>query len=112
VKFSHEWLLDYVPVAAPPEEIGRRLTAAGLPLDGIAWRDSSNPRSAIYDLDVFTNRPDCMNHLGVARELAALYELALRPPAIRIPAGGPTTSQAVRPIRRAVRPRSAGGPFT
>jgi phenylalanyl-tRNA synthetase beta chain len=96
VKFSHEWLLDYVPVAAPPEEIGRRLTAAGLPLDGIAWRDSSNPRSAIYDLDVFTNRPDCMNHLGVARELAALYELALRPPAIRIPAGGPTTSQAVR----------------
>src|SRR5262249_25685366 len=35
-----------------------------------------------------------MNHLGVARELAALYEQPLRPPAARIPPGGPPTSEA------------------
>jgi phenylalanyl-tRNA synthetase beta chain len=96
MRFSHEWLLDYVPLAAPPDEIGRRLTAAGLPVDGIEWRDGADPRSAIYDLDVFTNRPDCMNHLGVARELAALFDLPLRPPAGRVQPGGPPTTEAVR----------------
>jgi phenylalanyl-tRNA synthetase beta chain len=96
MKFSHEWLLDYVPLAAAPDEIGRRLTAVGLPVDGIERRDENDPRSAVYDLDVFTNRPDCMNHLGVARELAALYDLTLRPPAGRVPPGGPPTTEAVR----------------
>jgi len=46
---------------APPW--GERLTAAGLPLDGIETRDGDT----LYDFDIFTNRPDCMNHLGVAR---------------------------------------------
>jgi phenylalanyl-tRNA synthetase beta chain len=96
MRFSHEWLLDYVPLTAQPDEVGRRLTAAGLPLDGLEWRDQGDPRSAVYDLDVFTNRPDCMNHLGVARELAALYDLALRPPAGRVPPGGPPTTEAAR----------------
>jgi len=96
LRFSHEWLLEYVPIDAPPDEIGRRLTAAGLPLDGIEWRDPAEPLSAVYDLDVFTNRPDCMNHLGVARELAALYDLTLRVPGARVPAGGPPTEDAAR----------------
>jgi phenylalanyl-tRNA synthetase beta chain len=96
VRFSHGWLLDYVTLAATPDEIGRRLTAAGLPLDGIDWRDKADPLSAVYDLDVFTNRPDCMNHLGVARELAALYDLTLRAPAGRVPPGGPPTTEAAR----------------
>ena len=96
MRFSHAWLLDYVPLTAPPDEIGRRLTAAGLPLDGIERRDPADPRSVVYDLDVFTNRPDCMNHFGVARELAALYDLALRPPSGRVPRGGLATTLAAR----------------
>ena len=85
-----------MPLTAPPDEIGRRLTAAGLPLDGIERRDPADPRSVVYDLDVFTNRPDCMNHFGVARELAALYDLALRPPSGRVPRGGLATTLAAR----------------
>src|SRR6266850_3650498 len=89
MKFSHEWLQTYVGIAEEPERVGERLTAAGLPLDGIETRDGDT----VYDLDIFTNRPDCMNHLGVAREYAALTSAPLRPPAVAIPAGGRATQE-------------------
>jgi phenylalanyl-tRNA synthetase beta chain len=34
----------------------------------------------VLDVDVTTNRPDCMNHLGLARELAVLFDRPLVPP--------------------------------
>src|SRR6266567_5634405 len=76
MKFSHAWLAEYVTIAEEPAVVGERLTAAGIPLDGIEAR----PDDRIYDFDIFTNRPDCMNHLGLAREYAALSGAPLRPP--------------------------------
>jgi len=32
MKFSHAWLRDYVDLPDDPQEVGRRLTAAGIPL--------------------------------------------------------------------------------
>src|SRR5256885_3884266 len=87
MKFSHEWLRSYVDIAEAPERVGARLTAAGLPLDGLEARDGD----ALYDFDVFTNRPDCMNHLGVAREYAALTASPLRPPDVSVQSGGRPT---------------------
>src|SRR3989454_8265012 len=89
MKFSHQWLQSYVSIAEEPAKVGARLTAAGLPLDGIETRGDD----AVYDFDVFTNRPDCMNHLGVAREYAALTEAPLRPPAVSVPSGGRPTQE-------------------
>jgi phenylalanyl-tRNA synthetase beta chain len=34
----------------------------------------------VFDLDVTTNRPDCLNHLGVAREIGAAYTAPIRKP--------------------------------
>jgi phenylalanyl-tRNA synthetase beta chain len=95
VRFSHAWLLEHVALEEPPEEIGRRLTGAGLPLDGIERRDPADPRSAVYDFDILTNRPDCMSHVGLAREAAALFGRPLEAPAPRLPAGGPATDSVV-----------------
>ena len=89
MKFSHQWLQSYVSIAEEPARVGARLTAAGLPMDGIETRDGD----AVYDFDILTNRPDCMNHLGVAREYAALTEAPLRPPSVSIPAGGRPTRE-------------------
>ena len=89
MKFSHEWLQTYVGIAEEPERVGERLTAAGLPLDGIETRDGDT----LYDFDIFTNRPDCMNHLGVAREYAALTAAQLRPPDVSVQATGPPTEE-------------------
>ncbi|HEU4401674.1 MAG TPA: phenylalanine--tRNA ligase subunit beta [Candidatus Polarisedimenticolia bacterium] len=76
MKFSHSWFKEYVTPAEDPAAIGRRLTAAGVPLDGLEGAGET----ALYDFDIFSNRPDCMNHFGLAREYAALTGSTLRRP--------------------------------
>src|SRR2546426_10496990 len=89
MKFSHAWLAAYVTIAEEPAKVGARLTAAGIPLDAIAVHSDDS----IYDFDIFTNRPDCMNHVGLAREYAALTGAPLRPPGVVIPPGGRPTKE-------------------
>ncbi len=74
--FSRNWLADYVDLPADAVELGRRLTAQGLAVEGMEERGDD----LLLDLDVTTNRPDCMNHLGVAREIAVATGAELRPP--------------------------------
>ncbi|HUD72510.1 MAG TPA: phenylalanine--tRNA ligase subunit beta [Dongiaceae bacterium] len=95
MRFSHAWIGEYVRLQEPAEAIGRRLTAAGIPLESIERPPSLEPGDAIYDFDILTNRPDCMNHLGLAREIAALYGTPLIPPAATIPPGGAPTAGVV-----------------
>ncbi len=63
---SWNWLKKYVAVTASREEIEQRLTMSGL----------NHEKSTAYgsdwaiDLDVTSNRPDCLAHLGIAREIA------------------------------------------
>jgi phenylalanyl-tRNA synthetase beta chain len=38
----------------------------------------------VFEFDVTTNRPDCLNHLGVAREVSAIYGTALRKPSFEV----------------------------
>jgi phenylalanyl-tRNA synthetase beta chain len=73
---SWEWLHDYVPLKAPLEEAVRRLTMAGLKVEsqtqvGTDWA---------IDVEVTSNRPDCLGHLGIARELAVLFGQPLELP--------------------------------
>lgn len=91
MRFSHAWLMEYLGTAEEPAKVGERLTDAGIPLDGIERRGDDS----LYDFDIFTNRPDCMNHLGLAREYAALTGTALRVPAAPIPPGGRPTGEVV-----------------
>src|SRR5271170_1478485 len=73
---SWEWLHDYVPLKAPLEEAVRRLTMAGLKVEsktqvGTDWA---------IDVEVTSNRPDCLGHLGIARELSVLFGQPLKVP--------------------------------
>ena len=74
--FSRNWLADYVDLPADPHEIARRLTAAGLNVEGVEVKGGD----FLFDIDVTTNRPDCMNHLGLAREAAVIFGNPLRRP--------------------------------
>ena len=59
------------------QQVATWLAAAGLPLDASeAWGADH-----ILDVDVLANRPDCMCHLGIARELAARCKRTLQVPA-------------------------------
>ena len=65
---SWNWLKDYVALDVEAAEVERRLMMAGLN------HESSEPvgDDLAIDLEVTSNRPDCLGHIGVAREAAVL----------------------------------------
>ena len=67
---SWEWLKDYVALDMPPQEVEQRLMMAGLNHEGTTKVGSD----LAIDLEVTSNRPDCLGHLGVAREIGVLFE--------------------------------------
>ena len=82
---SWDWLHEYVRPDATPAEVGEALMKAGLNLEEI--HDAAG--DAVLDLEVTSNRPDCLGHIGVAREVAALFGCVLTVP----PAEPRTSSQ-------------------
>ncbi len=86
MKVSLNWLTDYVDVSAmPAEELGEVFTRIGLCCDGIEQTEAD----VVFDLDVTANRPDCLGHVGVARELAAALRLELKLPDLSSVQTGP-----------------------
>ncbi len=75
MKFSRDWLADHVEVPAAPE-LAARLTAVGLAVEGFEQQGSD----FVLDVDITTNRPDCMSHRGLAREVAVATGSLLGPP--------------------------------
>ena len=47
---------------------------------GQKLKDYFGTKDVVFDLDVLANRPDCMGHLGVAREIAAISKSSLKVP--------------------------------
>jgi len=90
MQFSRDWLARYV--ALPPvAELAERLTAAGLTVDGV----ENAGDDVVLDLDVATNRPDCMNYLGLAREVAVLTGSVLELPEVEVEEDGERSADAV-----------------
>lgn len=84
--FSLDWLLRLCPADREIDRIVAALTGRGLTVD------SSEPSGDdhVLDIDVPANRPDCLGHIGIAREIAAAFGLQLAPPeADPEPAGQP-----------------------
>lgn len=52
---------------------------------GTPVNDVLPPEDVIFDVEVTPNRPDCLSHLGIARELAAFFDLPLQYPEVRGP---------------------------
>ncbi len=82
--FSLEWLLRLCPVQAAPEKIAELLTSRGLTVDAL----SGEGDDAVLEVDVPANRPDCLGHLGLARELSAATSTPLAPRDGATPAQG------------------------
>ncbi len=91
---SWNWLKQYVPLDMPLEELERRLMMAGLNHEGT---EEVGGDLAI-DLEVTSNRPDCLGHIGIAREIAVLWGNELKIPAAR-PAEGKTPVEQLAKVR-------------
>lgn len=75
MKLSPHWLRDFVDIKVDYRRLADELTLAGIAVEGI----SGEGESTVFEMEITTNRPDAMNHYGVAREVSALYDLPLRP---------------------------------
>jgi phenylalanyl-tRNA synthetase beta chain len=76
MKVSYNWLREFVDIPDTPPQLGIRLTNLGFAVDAL----ETHAGDAVFDLDIATNRPDCLSHFGLAREAAASYNTALKPP--------------------------------
>lgn len=77
MKVSLHWLNRLLTPSIDVDEAERLLTAGGFPVeDTEAVGDDT-----MIDVEVTSNRPDVLNHVGVAREIAARSERSLEAPA-------------------------------
>lgn len=82
MKISPSWLRDFVDLPTDFRKVADDLTLAGVAVEGI----SGEGDATVYEMEITTNRPDAMNHYGVAREASALYDLPLRRIEPKLPA--------------------------
>jgi len=89
MKLSSGWLREFVDLTVDDRRLAEDLTSTGIAVEGI----SGEGASTVFEMEIGTNRPDAMNHYGVAREAASRYGLPLR----RIESSGAKTASVKTP---------------
>jgi phenylalanyl-tRNA synthetase beta chain len=75
MKVLYNVLTEFVDVKAAPADLASRLSLAGLAIDSV----EDSVAGPVLDAEVTANRPDCLGHYGIAREVAAIYRTQLKP---------------------------------
>jgi phenylalanyl-tRNA synthetase beta chain len=92
MKVLYSWLQDFVAVSASPEELASRLALSGTNIGGI----ENGPHGAVIGAEVTSNRPDCLSHYGIAREVGAIYKLPLKQISPKPTESAAKTSEAIK----------------
>src|ERR1700728_477529 len=74
MKLSPQWIREFVDLTVDDRRLAEDLTGVGIAVEGI----SGSGAETVFEMEIGTNRPDAMNHYGVAREAAAIYDLPLK----------------------------------
>src|SRR5579859_2298882 len=75
MRISPKWLREFVDLKVDARRLADDLTQAGIAVESI----SGESDATVFEMEIGTNRVDAMNHYGVAREAAAIYDLDLKP---------------------------------
>ncbi len=78
MKLSLNWLNDYIDIGTDADWIAETLSDLGFPVEGIEQLD----HDTVLDVEVTSNRGDCLGHIGMARELAVATGKPLKLPEI------------------------------
>ncbi len=73
---SYKWLSELTGTKSSAEEIRERLTNVGLAVDAVEARGDD----FVLDVEVPSNRGDCLSHVGIARELAVIEKSQVSSP--------------------------------
>ncbi len=78
MKISIPWIKKYVPLKASVDIVAHKLTMAGLEVEKMEKVNGDD----VFELEITPNRADCLNMVGMARELSAIFNLPLNQPKI------------------------------
>src|ERR1700676_2051118 len=92
MKVLYNWLKEFVDVTAPAPELRARLSLVGVAIDSM----EESVTGPVLDAEITANRPDCLGHYGLAREVAAIYRLPVRPIEPTLKESGEKTGDATR----------------
>ena len=85
MKILLSWLKDYIEIDYSAEQVAEILSDIGFPCEGIERKGIDHPGShVVIDIEVTSNRGDCLGYIGVARELAAATGKELIMPKIEL----------------------------
>jgi phenylalanyl-tRNA synthetase beta chain len=89
MKILTKWIRSYLSeLPVDDAKLAEGLTLRGVAVEGIYSLGPGN--GSLFEMDITTNRVDAMNHYGIAREVAAIYGIALKPLDFPLPAAAPT----------------------
>lgn len=91
MNISLEWLSEYLPGPLDLHTAADTLTNSGFVTENF----STVGPDQVMDVEVTSNRGDCLSHLGVARELSALLRRPFKDVAPTAKEAGPATSSLV-----------------
>ena len=92
MKVLYNQLKEFVDVKAAPADLKVRLSLAGVAIDSV----EESAAGPVLDAEVTANRPDCLGHYGIAREVAAAYRLPLKPIQPKLRESAEKVADAVR----------------
>jgi phenylalanyl-tRNA synthetase beta chain len=90
MRISPEWVREFVELAVDNRRLAEDLTGVGIAVEGI----SGSGADTVFEMEIGTNRPDAMNHYGVAREAAAIYDLPLKALEPKLPSAAKAASSS------------------
>jgi phenylalanyl-tRNA synthetase beta chain len=77
---SYNWLRELTGTTLTPLELRERLTMVGLAIDAVEEIEGDS----VLDVEVPSNRPDCLSHIGIAREVAVLQKSKVQSPKSKV----------------------------
>src|SRR2546426_7290098 len=77
---SYNWLRELTGTKLNPQEVRERLTNVGLAIDAVEGYGDD----FVLDVEVPSNRGDCLSHVGVARELAVIEQSQVSSPSSQV----------------------------
>jgi phenylalanyl-tRNA synthetase beta chain len=91
MKVSLNWLKEFVDTPTDPRQLKADLTMVGLNVESlVAVADDW-----VLEVEITTNRPDCLSHYGVAREVATVYRKPLKRLEIFVKESGARSSEEI-----------------
>ncbi len=89
MRLVYNWLREIVPVTADVDTVAREISLRGFEVAGVEYG-----REPVIDFEITANRPDCLSHIGLAREASAIWGLPaeLEIPHIPVVGGNPDSA--------------------